>query len=67
MIRAHLKLPCIYLAQEKIVDRLNIPALSITVKLYSEGSRDPSQPMQSYKNMISISNGEVDNILIKYY
>jgi len=29
MIRAHFMLLCIYLAQEKIVDRLNIPSLVI--------------------------------------
>jgi len=29
MIRAHFTLPCIYLGQEKIVDRLNIPSLVI--------------------------------------
>ena len=34
MIRAHFTLPCMYLAQEKIVDRLNIPSLSI-YHLYS--------------------------------
>jgi hypothetical protein len=27
MIRAHFTLPCLYLAQKKIVDRLNIPSL----------------------------------------
>jgi biotin operon repressor len=30
MIRAHFTLPCLYHAQEKIVDQLNIPSLNIT-------------------------------------
>jgi hypothetical protein len=31
MIRAHFTLPCLYLAQKKIVHRLNVPALLITL------------------------------------
>jgi hypothetical protein len=30
MIRAHFTSPCLYLAEKKIVDRLNIPSLHIT-------------------------------------
>jgi len=37
MVGAHFTLPCIYLAQEKIVDRLNIPSLLITY--YAPNSR----------------------------
>jgi hypothetical protein len=37
MIRAHFTLPCLYLAQKKIVDRLNIPSLlmSLSAVLWS--------------------------------
>jgi hypothetical protein len=32
MIRAHFTLPCLYLAQKKIVDRLDIPSLFILLQ-----------------------------------
>jgi len=37
MIRAHFTMSCLYLAQEKIVDRLNIPSLDMLLHLIQHG------------------------------
>jgi hypothetical protein len=56
MIRAHFTLPCLYLAQKKIVDRLSCPSLVICLHPvdYSCGSQ-PTIPRESTVCFLSFS------------
>jgi len=46
MIRAHFTLPSLYLAQEKTVDRLNIPFLVIAARLNTKTVRQKLRDTQ---------------------